>query len=490
MKTHWYRFGQKKGSYLSRNISYWGMFKSGYLKNTPHFGFSVNSYKYINWGHYFDRSEIEKIYKNLLSRIVKSKRTNGLYNYAKNCDKKIKNAVSKINPAIKNCPSNKELAKHFNLLMQTKVLADVNVPIGNFVVRTLSQAVEKQAEKYFPSLEEKQLKQKLLVLSYSHKETIFFKREKELLELAVKFKKYQKSSFVSLPPQAKKPIVNFHKKYGWMDIMFLIYNPTTPKDIWQEIKILSKTDPKSKLKELKKTRKESLRAKKRLLKNIRPSKKFLLLLKLLEESTWTETEIVKYFQLSSYYSLPFLTSIAKRLGINYQTLTNFSPKEVTTALKYGRKPSVGQLRQREKMFGFYFKKGSNGVIYRFFQDKQNLKRFSEDLKKPEMKIISGMAASPGVARGKIKIILDTSQLPHFKPGEILVTTMTTPNFVVAMKKAAAIVTNDGGITCHAAIVSRELKKPCVIGTRIATQIFKDGDFVEVDANKGIVRKIE
>jgi pyruvate,water dikinase len=68
--------------------------------------------------------------------------------------------------------------------------------------------------------------------------------------------------------------------------------------------------------------------------------------------------------------------------------------------------------------------------------------------------------------------------------------MTRPEYISAMKKAAAIVTDEGGITCHAAIVSRELKKPCIIGTKIATKVLKDGDLVEVDADKGIVKILE
>lgn len=75
-------------------------------------------------------------------------------------------------------------------------------------------------------------------------------------------------------------------------------------------------------------------------------------------------------------------------------------------------------------------------------------------------------------------------------GDILVTGMTTPDFLSAIRKSAGFVTDEGGITCHAAIVSRELKKPCIIGTKIATQILKDGDLVEVDANKGIVKILE
>ena len=74
-----------------------------------------------------------------------------------------------------------------------------------------------------------------------------------------------------------------------------------------------------------------------------------------------------------------------------------------------------------------------------------------------------------------------------KNGDILVSPMTTPNFVPAMKLAAAIVTDEGGVMCHAAIVAREMKKPCIIGTKIATKVLKDGDIVEVDADKGVVK---
>ncbi len=74
-------------------------------------------------------------------------------------------------------------------------------------------------------------------------------------------------------------------------------------------------------------------------------------------------------------------------------------------------------------------------------------------------------------------------------GDVLVTAMTSPDFFPLMKKTSAIVTNLGGITCHAAILARELGKPCVIGTEFATTILKDGDIVEVDAEKGVVRKL-
>lgn len=100
-----------------------------------------------------------------------------------------------------------------------------------------------------------------------------------------------------------------------------------------------------------------------------------------------------------------------------------------------------------------------------------------------------VASLGGSIRGVVQIILNTHEVQHFERGRILVTSMTSPEYVSAMKEAVAIVTNEGGVTCHAAIVSRELGIPCVIGTKVATKVLKDGDMVEVDAEKGIVRKI-
>ena len=103
--------------------------------------------------------------------------------------------------------------------------------------------------------------------------------------------------------------------------------------------------------------------------------------------------------------------------------------------------------------------------------------------------VQGKTAYPGKVQGNAKIIFSTQDNTKVLRGDILIAVMTFPNFIPAMEKAAAFVTDEGGILCHAAIISREMKKPCIIGTKIATKVFKDGDLVEVDAEKGTVRKI-
>ncbi|GBF36433.1 phosphoenolpyruvate synthase [Methanofervidicoccus abyssi] len=105
-------------------------------------------------------------------------------------------------------------------------------------------------------------------------------------------------------------------------------------------------------------------------------------------------------------------------------------------------------------------------------------------------ILKGIGASPGLASGKVKIIYDIKEIDKIEEGDILVTKMTTPDMVPAMKKASAIVTDDGGLTCHAAIISRELGTPCVVGTQRATEILKDNMVVTVDGEKGIVYRGE
>lgn len=101
-------------------------------------------------------------------------------------------------------------------------------------------------------------------------------------------------------------------------------------------------------------------------------------------------------------------------------------------------------------------------------------------------VTKGAPASPGVASGKVVVIHSPSEIDQVHKGEILVTEMTTPDFVPAMKRAAAIVTNLGGRTCHAAIVSRELGIPCVVGTDNATEVFKTGQLITVDGSTGSV----
>ncbi len=105
---------------------------------------------------------------------------------------------------------------------------------------------------------------------------------------------------------------------------------------------------------------------------------------------------------------------------------------------------------------------------------------------PEGLLLKGLGAAPGVAAGKVRLLLNVQENSALQAGEVLVSTMTTPDMVPAMARSAAIVTDEGGMTCHAAIVSRELGIPCVVGTRTATKVLHDGQEVSVEGKMGAV----
>ena len=148
---------------------------------------------------------------------------------------------------------------------------------------------------------------------------------------------------------------------------------------------------------------------------------------------------------------------------------------------------------RKRINNVIFVNSKNGKILEVIigkKAKQHLSKYTEKISKAnEVKGIVGSVGSKSILKGRIRRMLTAAEASKMKKGEILLTAMTSPDFVPAMRKAAAVVTDEGGLTCHAAIVSRELGISSIIGTRIATSIFKDGDLVELDTNKGIVKKI-
>ena len=108
---------------------------------------------------------------------------------------------------------------------------------------------------------------------------------------------------------------------------------------------------------------------------------------------------------------------------------------------------------------------------------------------PQENEFSGTVGFPGKVTGRVALLYRQEQIKGIPEGAILASPMTTPDFLPALQRAAAFITDEGGMLSHAAIVARELRKPCIIGTKIATQVLHDGDLVEVDADQGVVRII-
>ena len=185
----------------------------------------------------------------------------------------------------------------------------------------------------------------------------------------------------------------------------------------------------------------------------------------------------------------FLCSIAAEKNLNdsdYLTLDEIFEKS--------EMPTNETIAVRKKGF-IYFNEEiipkSDDNVFNEYLNENNIQLEDDNSKNSESDLLSvkGDVAYNGVARGKACKVFSKNDLDKFQEGDILVSPMTIPTYINAMRKARAIITDEGGITCHAAIVARELKIPCIVGTKRATSTFADGDILDVDANNGIITKI-
>jgi len=188
-----------------------------------------------------------------------------------------------------------------------------------------------------------------------------------------------------------------------------------------------------------------------------------------------------YRSIESFLGRKIYLEIANRLNFSISETLLLTDEEITALLE-GKVKKV-DVQSRAKKHALVYMNGNIEIYTNSKMDdylRQNIKTDSKNE-------IRGLSVSSGIASGPVQIIKTIKELSLIEDGDILVTSMTRPDYVAAMKKCAAIVTDEGGMLCHAAIVSRELNIPCIVGTKNATSILKNGDKVEVDANIGSVR---
>lgn len=317
------------------------------------------------------------------------------------------------------------------------------------------------------------------IISTSRYLTVTERQDNDLIKLAHKVGKIKKLS------KNFRLIRNHWLKYRWMtfgwvgpEISITSFQENL-KEIIKNPGILEEIQARLDFK------KQTLKKQDRLLNKFSPElKKMSLLLRSLIEA---KARRVDAHSLTYFLADPLLKEFSRRLGLSLNQLRLMDPVRARTLFKGF---DINEINQELKNAVYWFeqKKG----IKKFFGAKAAI-LMREILKKlPKVKktaSFSGDLAYAGKVRGIVRVILSAQDIGSFKKGEILVSGMTDPGFVPAMKIAKALITDYGGITCHAAIISREFRIPCIIGTRIATKVLKDGDKVEVDATKGIVKRL-
>ena len=200
---------------------------------------------------------------------------------------------------------------------------------------------------------------------------------------------------------------------------------------------------------------------------------------------------------AAWLAAPLYSEISRRTGETFSNLANYYRcQELEAAVVNREGISPQETEARNKIYLFHYKHPH----LHFYSGEQALRAKQELLAgldiSQSLQEFKGTCASVGKAVGRVHIIITAGlddymqELYKFKEGEVLVTGMTQITMTPICTRAAAIVTNEGGISSHAAIISRELKIPCIVGTKVATRELKDGDLVEVDATNGVVRVLK
>ena len=302
----------------------------------------------------------------------------------------------------------------------------------------------------------------------------FFARE--LLEL---------SQLAKLGPVAKQKALQRHtQKYFWLSNSYARARELSNKYFTQRLKSLTKDNKEIWL--------DPTKEKKRLIKKLNLDSELKNEIELIDFTTiWQDERKAIILKTIGYYNR-VVKEVSRRTKIPVSQLYYLGINDVkNVATLNDVRDLERELHKRRRGVFFYMvdyeEYTLSGHEYRIIRE------YREKIERQEEKTdreASGTVAMTGTAKGRVVVCKGLDSLKKVRPGDVIVASMTRPEFMPALKKAAAIVTDEGGVTCHAAVVARELDIPAVIGTKNATKIFQDGMMVEVQADQGIVREIK
>ncbi|MBU0546518.1 hypothetical protein KKA13_04695 [Patescibacteria group bacterium] len=379
--------------------------------------------------------------------------------------------------------TNKQLLEALRKFFKAQV--DVHCPRGpmwfletprNMVSDYLYKYLEEKAEHHKPIFS---VQEAFQILTAPLQKSIWTKEKEELIKIA------------EIKDEAERNIVldKHTKKYEWLEYG-LQGKVLERKHFENELHKIIR-DGSAKLKEqLKKEQEELRKNKSAVIKTYHIHDAHVRIFKIISMDLYTRL-YSKDAQFFGYYCIEnLLKEVGKRGYLTLEQVRFLAPKDYEGVLLKGEDLSA-LANERQKYSIHISDRGKTVFLAGKDAEKMRSKiKFHVEKQRAVGKdeILRGQTAFKGLARGRVKIINTMQEMTKMHEGNILVSHMTNPSIVPAMKKAIGIITDLGGITCHAAIVARELKKPCVIGTKVATQILRDGDEVEMDADKGEIKK--
>lgn len=452
----------------------------------------IRAYKDLLSHYYSYKKDEKRMFKIWWKKIEKNPKC--ILDYGQEHEKNFKNLdryLNKILPFVAKADK-KEMLKIFNvywhLLYLAEPIGDINHTIDEIYSQRITEKLRRVLQKYHKI---EKITEYLIKLTTPWK---ILKTQEEDLAFLKLVQNIQKGRIKDIKDNLKKHL----KAYEWIPVWY-DNKPWSFHDLQKRLKKeLRSRDTNQKIKRIENLAKKNEQECKKIIKMFNLKGRLLQDINSLRHFTFIRTKIDLDTAYIVHKARPIYEKIASLLGLSFDELKFLIPDEIRHGLtgKLGAKELLSKIRPRQKFAVQIFNKDRQKILVGN-RARKLVKLIENDIAKQKgaaivkkEKEVVGIGASQGIARGPARVISSISQLNTMRDGEVLIVPSTSVDFVGAMKKSVAVVTEVGGITCHAAIVSRELGKPCIVNTLVATKVFKNGDLVEVDAEKGIVRKLK
>lgn len=493
----WVRIVERKHTPLFVGFIVAGLRKE-LIKEATQVEHDFKNFKKIGLDLYFDRTEM----KNLTSKIMQKTKENGI-NYLRQhadrcysqCERLLKTS-REISAADRYGElSNRELAHLFSEYSKeaeklgsylTTVIACQNAlePIFD---ENLRNALEKRGKKdLFDEYKS--------ALSIPSKDNLFVQNMKELISFASEIEGSEKlRNLFGLPdnevirklpeidPSFWKQMQSYVSQFGWMKPQYYRGEPYSEMDVILRLKTILTDDCTKKKQEMSQEKTQRSARLARIMTEL-GSTNLTELVEIMRDYLHLRTYRLEVFLIANEYARQLLEEIARRLGATYDDIIFLTQTEILQSLGKDETPKLTVMKGRKEGFAIIMIGGKVSIYEGPSYEKLAKKEAEAKIIKEK---IEGRVASIGKAQGPAKLVLVTDDIYSVNKGDIIVATMTTPNFIPAIEKCSAIVTDEGGILCHAAIVSREFGIPCIIGTGDATKKINNDDIIEVDASREV-----
>ena len=346
------------------------------------------------------------------------------------------------------------------------------------------------------------LHQALQVLCMPTKETLRRKHTTDLLQIGKvitenekikkEFNKRQELVILALKRYRKlNSLIKTHlEEYAWLHTYLFQIREYTVDEVVKELKEILKENIDDELKIIKSVKADNAEKYKKMVEKLKIPPALIEKIQLVQEWNYLRSYRVDLYSMIHYYSNNLFQAVAVNLQLTYDELLQLTYKEIVGIMKFGLFNRT-VLESRRDGHGMLMEDGKAKVCTGY-----KLEEIKEQEKEPEKlkeNKLYGTPAYSGNAEGKVHVVLDPyskENVKGFKKGDILVARMTSTDYTPLIQKAGAIITDEGGILCHALVIAREFGIPCLVGTNVATYFLKDGYTIKVNADEGYAKIIK